>query len=394
VAAAPDARGGDVDRFSEVSHQGWFSRIVESIKGVLVGLLLLVLSAGLLFWNEGNSVKTARTLDEGLGACVDAAADTVDPANEGKLVHVSGQATTTDRPADADLGVAAPEPALALVRTVEMYQWQEKTRARSSKRVGGGQDTTTDYEYSTVWSEGAISSSGFKVQAGHQNPPAMPLTSARFAASAVTLGAFTLPDALAARVDVRTPYAPASASPAAIGGRAPRAVQGGLYVGGDPAKPTVGDLRIHYDLVKPQPVSLVAQQAGASFTSYVASTGRELTLVMAGALTKEQMFAEAQRQNATLTWGLRAFGALLMALGFGLIFRPLSVVADVVPLIGDIVGFGTGLAALVMAACGSLLVIGVAWLFYRPLIGVPLVVGSVGLLVVAKVKGATRRARG
>ena len=43
---------------------------------------------------------------------------------------------------------------------------------------------------------------------------------------------------------------------------------------------------------------------------------------------------------------LRLFGAILVFAAFGLMLKPLEVVADVVPIIGDIVGFGAGIAAL------------------------------------------------
>jgi len=45
------------DSFVEVTKQGWFSRIAESIKEVLFGLLLIVVSVGVLIWNEGMTLE-------------------------------------------------------------------------------------------------------------------------------------------------------------------------------------------------------------------------------------------------------------------------------------------------------------------------------------------------
>jgi len=42
-------------------------------------------------------------------------------------------------------------------------------------------------------------------------------------------------------------------------------------------------------------------------------------------------------------------------------------------------------AGLVSGAC-ALITIGIAWIYYRPLIGIPLVVGGVALLVMAYLK--------
>jgi len=52
-----------MDQVTEVTREGWFSRIVGSLKSVLVGLVLFLASFPLLWWNEGRAVQTARSLD-------------------------------------------------------------------------------------------------------------------------------------------------------------------------------------------------------------------------------------------------------------------------------------------------------------------------------------------
>ena len=75
--------------FTERTHKSWFSRIGNSIFAVLFGLFLLVGSSVLLFWNEGQAVQTERSLTEGRGLVIDVDAARVDPANDGKLIHVN-----------------------------------------------------------------------------------------------------------------------------------------------------------------------------------------------------------------------------------------------------------------------------------------------------------------
>ena len=41
-----------VDTFEEVEHEGFGSRIMESIKGVLVGIALFFICIIVLFWNN------------------------------------------------------------------------------------------------------------------------------------------------------------------------------------------------------------------------------------------------------------------------------------------------------------------------------------------------------
>jgi tetratricopeptide (TPR) repeat protein len=65
-----------------------------------------------------------------------------------------------------------------------------------------------------------------------------------------------------------------------------------------------------------------------------------------------------------------------MAIGLFLLLRPLATVADVIPLLGSLVGFGAGIAAAILAACLSLTIIAVAWIWHRPLVGALLLAGA------------------
>jgi len=70
-----------------------------------------------------------------------------------------------------------------------------------------------------------------------------------------------------------------------------------------------------------------------------------------------------------------------MAFGFSTILRPLSVLADVLPPVGSLVGAGIGMVSFLLAAIFSLLTIAFAWVFYRPLLGVTLIVVAVVVIV-------------
>src|SRR5512140_251368 len=109
-------------------HQGYGSRLVESIKGVLIGIVFFIGAFPLLFWNEGRAVQTAKSLAEGDAAVVHV--EKLDPGNEGKLVHVSGEAKTDEILADDEYGVMAN--ALRLARRVEMYQYFEKSESHET----------------------------------------------------------------------------------------------------------------------------------------------------------------------------------------------------------------------------------------------------------------------
>ena len=93
--------------FTETTTTSWFSRLKGALVRILVGFILLIACVFLLFWNEGRSVKTYRALVEGAGLVVSVGNDNVDPANEGKLVHISGPVKPVGVPQDNALGISA-----------------------------------------------------------------------------------------------------------------------------------------------------------------------------------------------------------------------------------------------------------------------------------------------
>ena len=52
-----------MDEFTEVSHQSLGSRLMESIKGVAIGVVLFLLAFPVLWWNEGRAVSEAKSLE-------------------------------------------------------------------------------------------------------------------------------------------------------------------------------------------------------------------------------------------------------------------------------------------------------------------------------------------
>ena len=121
------------DRFTETTSTGWFSRIGSSITGVLVGLVFVLASTALLWWNEGRSVKTAKGLAEGAQITVEARPDAIDTALDGKLVHVTGTTSLPDPAKDDQFNLTAPD-LVKLHRNVEIFQWVEETKETTKMR--------------------------------------------------------------------------------------------------------------------------------------------------------------------------------------------------------------------------------------------------------------------
>ena len=367
------------DSFTVTTSKSWFSRLTESIKSVLVGLFLFVVAFPVLWWNEGRAVQTARSLEEGSGAVVSVSSDQVVTANEGKLVHVTGPIATDGPVADEDLGVQAE--VVKLVRNVSMYQWIEEEKSETRKKLGGGEEKVTTYEYRKDWSTDPVDSSSFQVPAGHENPGEFPLPSATFVADPVRLGAFTMSGEQVDQLDESQDLPlDAGAAESLPEGMAATVDKGAFYLGNNPATPQIGDVRISFQVVNPAQASVVAVQSGSTFAPYAAKAGDTILLVEEGPHTAAQMFQTAISANKVTTWVLRGGGFLAMVLGLFLVFRPLAVLGDVVPFVGSLLGIGVGLFALLVGAVLSFTTIAIAWIVVRPLLGIALLAVAVGAL--------------
>jgi hypothetical protein len=362
-----------------VTRHSLGSRGKNSIGGAVFGVLLVAVAVFLLFYNEGRSVKRYKDLKEGAGAVVTVTSEAVDPATEGKLIHFTGDAKTVGPLVDATFGISVD--AIRLERTAEMYQWVEEVRTEETKNVGGSTDVKKTYSYSNEWREGVVDSSRFEAPQNHQNPISMPHTSGAQNATGVTVGAFQLPAFLIDKIRGSERFPIESLDRANREVQLAKLSQGGLYFGSDPNNPDVGDIRIRFEVVRPGPVSVVAQQKGNTLVSYQAKTGGTVDLLSRGEQTAEEMFRAAQDANKSLTWALRVLGFVLLGIAFSMIFRPLVVFADVLPFLGRIVGAGTTFISFLLAGVVWALTVSVAWIFYRPLLGVAIFVLAVALLV-------------
>jgi hypothetical protein len=88
-----------------------------------------------------------------------------------------------------------------------------------------------------------------------------------------------------------------------------------------------------------------------------------------------------------LLWALRIVGILMVIGGLKGIFGFIETILKVVPFIAGIFGWGIGVVCTVLGVVWSLIVIAIAWLFYRPLLGISLLVLAGFLVWVFAFKG-------
>ena len=364
------------DVWTETTRRGLGGRLRSSLVGAVIGVVLFLISFPLLWKNEGRAVHRARTLREGRGAVVAVAADTVDPNREGALVHLSGLATTADRLTDTVFGLAVN--AIRLVREVEMYQWIEEVESDRQTRVGGSEEVRKTYTYRQAWEDSPVDSSSFRRPEGHANPETMAYRSAEVTAEDVRVGAFRLSNSLVGRIGGAEVLPVTGEMFAAMPGEiraGARLHDRGLYLGESPDSPRVGDLRVRFSQVPPQTVSVVGRQSGDRIGPHALQRGT-IEMLRAGEVPPDGMFDQAEHENKVLTWILRAVGLILMSAGIASVFGPLAVATDIIPILGRLSRAGIGLLSFILALCLSLVTIAAAWIAYRPLLGIALLIAA------------------
>ena len=391
--------------YTEVTRTGYGTRLKNSLGGVLIGILMFIGGTILLWWNEGRAVKTSDMLKDGQKNYVEMENPAVkSPDMEGQLVHAVALATTTDSLSDGTFNVGAV--AVKLHRTVEYYQWIEHEKTVKKDKIGGAQETTHTYTYSKEWTGSPVISGEFKdldyqaLNFVYQN-----LEDASSAAENVSFGAYRLNSSQVGSFHNEQPMAVTldedltkQMDKAARDNARAFLTRGGLldlvpdsaaivhtqgnvvYIGRNPNVPEVGDVRITFTKDMPSKVSLIAKVIGDTFTYYKAKNGYKLDLLYMGENTAEEMFDSEHATNKMILWLLRILGVIIIIAGLRSIVSIVPTLLKVLPFLGGIVETGLGLVCGIIGLVWSLIVIAVAWLRYRPILGISLLVLA-GLLI-------------
>jgi len=374
--------------YQVTSRTSYGQRLTGSFKGIASGFLMFIAGTILLFWNEGNFIKTKKSLQEAEGVLVKVLdVSEVDPALHGKLIHASAFADTKDVLTDGLFGVS--EKAIAISRSVEYYQYVESSTTETRDRIGGGQETITTYEYDSKWTSSPVNSKSFADPMYRSSNFVLTTVEAKTErAKNVSFGGYRLPPFIVSSISGSIP-AESNLTPEEIGQWEkviyevnPTSVQmvhvmgNKVYFGASTTTPHIGDVRVTLTKIMPADISIIAQVNGSTFEPYVAKNGKTVSSVSMGTVSSEAMFAGEHLSNKALTWILRLVGLFLVIGGLKSMFSILPTLFKVLPFLGKIVGAGVGLVCTIFGGAWSLIIIALGWLWYRPLIGI-------GLLAVA-----------
>ncbi len=209
---------------------------------VLAGIALAALNASsLIAYQDASGRHGGEVIELGLDALPQA-------GQHGHMARVVGTPRVVEAPHDPEFNQSADTP--VLVRRVEMFQWREIN-------IGG------NAHYELDWVDHPVDSGRFRNPRGHANPGGFPIGGKQFDAGLVQIGGFTLSPALIHALPGSSAVTPdVTALPDNLAASFSRHGDY-LVTSAQPDNPRLGDLRVSWDGVPLQQVTIVARLDGA-----------------------------------------------------------------------------------------------------------------------------------
>lgn len=421
-----------MDKITVNTHHSYGSRVGDSLKGILVGIALVIGAIALLAWNENHYVERKNTLEEGEQKVQEADGNTIDPNLEGEEIHFEGISNSTDSALhDETFGVTVND--LKMKREVSMYQWDEDEEKHCTDNLWGSEDCEITYSYHKTWDDDHINSSSFHQTNGHENPSTWEYDDQERVKSPITVGAYTLTNSFVRQLNnyvkinlneqqlniaeqttpttgTTTTEEKSDSSSNSVTDNNNSYLYGDststttsttkttsaskfhifadyIYVGKNPNSPEIWDMKISFESVHTGTVSIIGKQSGNEIKEYKTSNNGSIALLNNGSSTAEEMFLEAHEENKMMTWFLRFVGLFIMYIGFSSLFKFIETIAKVIPFVANLIGVATGIAAFGLTLIVGFTTIAIAWLAVRPVIWIcclVVVAGGIYLLVKSK----------
>lgn len=385
--------------YQEVKRTSYGKNVGNSFKGIFIGFLMVIIATILIFWNENRAIKTYKAIGRAQDACVEMPdINTVSPDFNGKTVHCTGVASTTEMLADENFGVKAD--ALCIKREVEYYQWVENAKTVTKEKIGGATEETTTYTYEKKWVSSPVASSDFKDPSyQNRNFVYQKIDDNEILAQDVSFGAYKLPEFIVSSVrgdepavvnmDEDTKRLWNNAVKRQLGvsdtvaSNYVTTYDNVVYFGPNSNMPDVGDVRVTFTYVpNNQQISIIANVVGNSFTKYVdEKNGKTVSAVAMGNVPAEQMFDTLKQSNKMLTWIIRLVILIIVILGFRKMFALVPTLLKVLPFLSKGVGSIMGFACTILGLVWTLIFIAIAWISVRPVLAIALLVVVVALIV-------------
>jgi hypothetical protein len=284
-------------------------KVPLSIRELLLpalGAILLLLGVGVAAVTEKGHIDYRTQMRRHGGDVLDLGRNgRPDPDEQGYMVRLVGALEVVESPLDQQFNQKADVP--VLLRRVQMFQWHEQ-------RYGG------PASYELDWEDKPIDSSRFERPEGHRNPGPFPIQGAQFDAGLLRLNDFTLSSSLVQGLVANQPVTPDLRSLPGNLAASFSLFNGSLVTSAVPSNPQVGDLRVSWEAVPPQEVTVVAKVQGHELVPASDAADGVGYAVQPGDIPLTDLFPDLPVPPG-FTWLRRVFSLLLTTLGAALLVR-------------------------------------------------------------------------
>jgi hypothetical protein len=356
------------DHFEEDRFVNPITEAKDSIVVAGIAILLFVLAVLLLCWNEQNAISSERFASNEEKQVVSVSPKSVDPANEGRLVYLSGAAIATHML--VDLNGLISIRALRLTRDNYFYQWVE-TRANGARRrtLLGIQVDPAAISYEKHFENNLCSSHDFIHKEGHVNPPILD-SFQKDQFSEVSIGAYKLSKELVKQIPEQkfsVNNLKLKPSDKKWNGK-PLHLEGYyIYAGVDKEKPQLNDMEIFISYVPSgQTYSVIGKQHGQTLEPIILDADNVVNSIVPGTVASEAIFKTQNLHALELVWGLRFGGLCLMIISLYMIFAYITTIAQYIPALAFLSSFSEVEFAFGVGTAFSATIIGSVWSVLHP----------------------------
>lgn len=384
-----------------------------SANSLVAGIILLIAGTALILWNEGRQKKLTTDLNEIKKTAIQMDnISTIDPALNGKLIHVSGTPSTNEVLTDDIFSIS--DTSIKLTRIVEYYQVVE-IESTNSKDKASEEEKETTYSYERLWVE-TPQFSDFS-NPTRKNYVLRDIPRWSRVSPNVMFGGYTLPSSLSINAGNETlikinysqeqikkieetfklNYVNADNSKTDKTNKESilkrmflkvgderiddianlHILEDEIYIGNNAKKPEIGDVRITFTKLIPCEVSIIAKVSGNSFEEYIAKYGSKFFLIQKGDISIKDMLKAIYYDNMFWAWMQRLLSILLIFGGFKGI---LGYLANAFPFFERIVSSTANIVSSILGFAWSLILFAITFIYYRPLIGIALFLAAALLI--------------
>lgn len=214
----------------------------------VIGALLVLAGVGLVATTARGLLNYRAAASRHGGEVINLGGDMRPEAGQhGHMVRLVGTPTVVEAPRDPEFNLRVNTP--VLLRHVEMFQWREV-------RIGNG------VHYEMDWVDRPLDASHFKEPAGHANPASFPISGKQFDAGLVQMGGFKLDPVLLHALPGSQQVTPDTKSLPENLAASFTLYQDHLVTSAHPDDPRLGDVRVSWDEVPLQQLTIVGRLDG------------------------------------------------------------------------------------------------------------------------------------